>query len=225
MKALQNYSAEIQSANAIFTGFAPQDFRFNGMADYASYRAKLYNLEFQLLEEYAHPLLDDFQLLHHKACIHYLTDSKNCFRSGEGGELLHRHYHFASPIFLETAPDLHQQARLRAQDFIRLQFDSITRINSLLVDEKSAGVSPCYWTGKQIQLLEIGHAFLVCGYILPVDPGSSKHEWFNAWYRFLRQPPPAHLDQYLYKMANRDFPSRFLSEFLARYQEIMRTYA
>lgn len=225
MQALQSYVTEIQSANATLTGRAHQTFCFNGVADHAAYHTKLHDLEFAIYHEYAQKTKDTKGIFWQKVYAQYLTNAKDFFFFEDKGEVHHCYFRLSHPFPNAQKETLLADAYARAQAFIRLQFDSITRLHTLLVHEQAVETSPYYWPGKQIQLLEIGHAFLLCGYILPVNLQGNKQKWFNALFRFFRQPPPAHLDQSIYKMINREQPARFLFELHEKYRKIIQSYA
>lgn len=221
MEALKNYLTEIQSANVSKAVCAPPPFYFNNVKDYCTYRDLLRSLEFDFIDEYLLKVRSEEKVLWQRIYSQYLQQSRNCFTLCEKGDIYHQNFHISSvPVCGETEA-LFDEARVYTQNFIHLQFESISRTHTLITTQQGGDVSPYRWTGKQIQLLEIGHAFLVCGYILPLDRNISKQHWFNAWFRFFHQSPPVHMEQSIYKMTNRGQPARFLAEFNEQYHKYM----
>lgn len=223
MEALKNYLTEIQSANVSLSAHTPCFFYFNTVKDDYQYRNLLRELEFNFFNEYLQKITSGDKVLWQKICMLYLQQSKNCFILCDKGDISHQNFRFTSFSVRKKSDRAIDKARIYARNFIGLQFESISRTQTLITDQYGGECAAYHWTGKPVQLLEIGHAFFVCGYLLPVIPTPSKLHWINTWFRFFGQSPPSHLEQSLYKMANREQPARFLIEFKEQYQKHMET--
>lgn len=224
MEALKNYLTEIQSANVSQSVCTPLSFHFNNVKDFYKYRDLLRSLEFNFIDEYLSKMTTDEKVLWQKIYTQYLQQSKNCFMVSEKGDIHHQNFHVTSLLNCKEIEATLNKAMADTQNFIQLQFESISRTHTLITDQQGGEISSYRWTGKQIQLLEIGHAFWVCGYILPLNIHISKQHWINAWFRFFHQSPPLHMEQSIYKMTNRGQPARFLAEFNEQYQKHMEIY-
>lgn len=223
MEAFTNYLTEIQSANVSKSVGTPPLFAFNNVKDYHTYQQQLRNLEFNFIGEYLSKITTE-KILWERIYTQYLQQTKDCFRHCEKGNIHHRNFHIDSVLCCEATETMFDEACIHTQAFMHLQFESISRTHMLITDQQGGATSSYRWTGKQIQLLEIGHAFLVCGHILPLDINISKQHWFNTWFRFFHQSPPAHMEQSIYKMINREQPTRFLTEFNEQYRKYMETH-
>lgn len=224
MEALKNYLTEIQSANVSQSVCASPSFYFNNVKDYYAYQGLLRSLEFNCIDEYLVKITSNEKKFWQRIYAQYLQQTRNCFMICEKGDIYHQNFHMTSVPLCGKTEAMLDKARIHTQNFIHLQFESISRIHTLITDPQDGETSSYHWTGKQIQLLEIGHAFLVCGYILPLDKNISKQHWFNAWFRFFHQSPPVHMEQSIYKMTNREQPARFLAEFNEQYHKYMDIY-
>ena len=223
MEALKNYLTEIQSANMSKLEGKSPSFSFNNVKDYYVYQHLLRNLELNFIGEYIRNITTNEKRHWQKIYTFWLQRAKNYFSHCEKGNIHHRNFHILSVQACEETEKISDEARVYTQNFMHLQFESMSRAYMFITDPQGEETSPYRWTGKQIQLLEIGHAFLLCGHILPLEANISKQHWFHAWFRFFHQSPPVHLEQSIYKMTNREQPTRFLAELYEQYRKYMDT--
>ena len=156
MEAFKNYLTEIQSANVSQAVCTSPSFYFNNVKDYYAYQKLLRSLEFNFIDEYLVKITTKEKLLWQRVYTQYLQQSRNCFTLCEKGDIYHQNFHVSSVPACGEKETILDEARIYTQNFIHLQFESISRTHTLITEQPGGEVSPYRWTGKQIQLLEIG---------------------------------------------------------------------
>lgn len=225
LKHFQNYLEEIQKAEVIYNDFAGNSFHYNNSTDYYHWKNILWNKELNCIQEYRDYFAagDDRRL--ENIYILYSNQAKECFTIEESGKITHRNFHARNSVGqLIPFPDP-TEAESIFSDFIHCQYESILRASNIIHNPQTLlTASPCLWTGKAADLMELGNALWLCNEVIPINKQVNKQYWYASLFRFLHLAEPNHIEQTLYKLNNRENPARFLSKLKEHYLKLLLTH-
>ncbi|WP_251619742.1 hypothetical protein [Odoribacter lunatus] len=226
MKHFKCYLEEIQKAEVIYNDFAGSPCHYNNSTDYYHWKDSLLNKELNCILEYRAYFASNNDRISENIYSSYSEQAKQCFTVEENGKITHRNFHARNSVG-ELIPFPNQsEAENIFSDFILCQYESILRASNILHNPQSPLIinSPCLWTGKMTDLMELGNALWICREVAPMNKYINKQHWYNSLFRFLHLSEPNHIEQTLYKLNNRENPVRFLSKLKKCYLDILSSH-
>ena len=136
----------------------------------------------------------------------------------EGGEVVSHRNLLVYQNEIPVSPDiLNGSSRHLIGSFLQIQYSSWLELCRLC--ESFFSVYPGYyiWTGKEIELLELGDALWTTGYIRPLAKEKTKRLYFRRLFGFFNLPVPDDPCHRLGELGLRGRPDIFLAWLRDRY--------